>query len=853
MNFRLTAILFGTIFALAVVLLVLSYTGDDKPPTDVLLEELAGAKPDDVTAVEVEREGKEKLRLERASGTAPWRLAEPYAAKADAAAVNEVVAALLRAKPVAHPELTANPSVHGLQPPGLRVTLRQGDKAATVNLGDVSTGGNRGVVYVTTSARPDRPMAVSRRDFDPLFRETDKSGKAADFAKWVGDYRSKTVFPADARGAGDDVTAVALAAKGKTLSLARSPAGGWSFVSPADWGSADPAGDPAAPPGTFTGVTRLLGALTSLQAQTAADFVENPSPQDLEKYGLADNSPDRVKVELRTKEGETTTAYIGKKEPDPAALPGVPGSGKWWVKVDGQPGVIKATGGDLSGLAAAVENPDPLRDRNLLAFDKARIDGLDLGPVKLRKVGGGGGGFHGGGGAQWKLYGNPAAGDPQPAAAAEVEKVLNLLTEKRTVKGFPKPDPAAFGANDPVVRVWADGFEAPPAPKKDEKPDPAAEPTEKGKPVTLTFGRREAGGVNVRRVGADGKTDYFLLPDRVTVAGGKDPVELVAALTRPRVDFLDRDLKKWNSVNAGRLTAQGAVAFDLERAEDADPSAGGPGWRFAADAKGPAGQEYKKGELADAPTVQGILDLLATTPSAVRIADEAPTPQKLDEYGLGEKTTGLRVAVGLRDAAPDDKERVFEFGKETAPGSGEVYARQKGRPAVLVLSKLLPDRVTSADLRNRAIFRFDPAAVGKIDVSGWGSLFGAPAELTLEKGKDGGWAATKAPTPGFVAGPERVRAFLAALGSLQVKAFTTDRGEPEPRHGLVDPRQAFVVTLWDAAGKDHVLHLRLGGPTEPAGGVLYAITNRVPGGRPIVTVDASALKPYRDAPAALAK
>ena len=79
--------------------------------------------------------------------------------KADPAAINELVTALLKAKPTTHPELSTNPAVHGLQPPGLKVTLRQGsERSSTINFGDVTSGG-KGVAFVTTSARPSRPLA----------------------------------------------------------------------------------------------------------------------------------------------------------------------------------------------------------------------------------------------------------------------------------------------------------------------------------------------------------------------------------------------------------------------------------------------------------------------------------------------------------------------------------------------------------------------------------------------------------------------------------------------------------------------------------------------------------------------
>ena len=123
--------------------------------------------------------------------TLPGGGKEQVRAKADPFAVNELVAALLKAKPTAHPELSSNPAVHGLQPPGLRVTLRQGcERASTINFGDVTSGG-KAVVFVTTSARPDRPMATPRGGVDALFRESGKSGKAVDLAKWASDFRVK--------------------------------------------------------------------------------------------------------------------------------------------------------------------------------------------------------------------------------------------------------------------------------------------------------------------------------------------------------------------------------------------------------------------------------------------------------------------------------------------------------------------------------------------------------------------------------------------------------------------------------------------------------------------------------------
>jgi len=538
-----------------------------------------------------------------------------------------------------------------------------------------------------------------------------------------------------------------------------------------------------------------------------------------------------------------TVAFIGKKDDAPAAkAPGMaPAATKWWVQVQGQPGVIRANAGDLGGLVGVIENPDPLRDRNLLSVEKNRIDGIDLanGAVKLRKVGGPL--------AAWKLYGNPSAGDPQVATLVDVERVINALMERRTVKSFPAPNEANFGPGSTTVRVWIDGFEA----NTDAKADPKAEPKEKGKPITLTFGKVEGDSVNVKRVLADGSTEFFLLPTKIKLGSSPDPVDILQAANKSRLDFLDRDLKSFSSTNVAKLVVQGAVTFDLDREDKPEGSAGdsAPVFRFAADARGPAGQLYKKGEQADTQSVLGMLDILATTPTVTRFVDEAPTPEKLAEYGLG-TATKLRVTVGLKGTAPEDKERVYEFGKETADPNF-VYAKVGGKAPVFTLPKFIYEKFPTADLRNKVIFKVNPGEVSKIEITGWGHVFGKPGEVVFEKNKDGVWIATKAPTAGYAADPNRVAQFLKMIEGLQVRSFTADN-TMEPRHKLNDEKEVFVITLANATGGHH-MHLRLGGPADANGTTLYAYTNRVPGGRPIVTVDAAPFKPYKEGTAAFAK
>lgn len=843
MNFRLTAILFGTIFVLAVVLLVLSFT-DEKPATDLLLEELAALKPTDIDTVEIEKSGGPTIKIVRAGtdkAKDKWKLVEPVTAPADPLAVNDVVSSLLRAKPVAYPGLSSNPAAHGLQPPGLRVTLRSGERSATVNLGDVTTG-SKGLAFVTTSARPDRPLAAPRSAFDPLLRGTG-GGYAADLAKAANDYRERNVFPTETRGSVDEADAVSITAKGKTLSLARGSGGVWTFVAPENWGEADPEGDTAALPGKLTGVRPLLNLLFGMQVPSAADFDDAP---DLAKLGLDDAAADRIKIELRTKDGTTHTAYWGNKAD---ATGDSAGSAKWWVQVVGQSGAMRVTAGDKAELIAVVENPDPLRNRNLLSqTDKNQIDGVDLGPVKLRKVGGTL--------ASWKLYGRPDAGDPQPVAPT-FQRTLDALTERRIIRSFPPPKPEWFSGAElkATVKIWVNGFELPKADDKtDAKEAEKAEPKEKGKPVVLEFGRREGDTVHVRRTDPDGKQAYFLLPEKVKAGTSGELVDLLAAVTQTRLDLLDPNLKSFAPDAATKLTVAGLAEYTLERDEKTEPT-GEQRWRFTA-------PDAQKGQLVDRPALTELLNLLGTL-SATRFIEEAPSAEKLADYGLapapGSKpqpsdppAPRLKVVVTLQTSDPADKERTYEFGKDAISDGSLVYARQAGRNVVFTVPRRVSDKLrASGDLRDKSIFRFDLAQVARVELTGWGDKLGAPVKVVLAKNKDGNWELTEGPSKYPVDG-NKVVGFLNAVAGGRLKAFTTDKPDPDGRHKFNDGKQLFEVVLLSGSG-EKVLQLRLGGPADPAGNDLYVQTSRLPAEQPVGIVEASFLKMYKEGPGVFAK
>jgi hypothetical protein len=833
MNFRLTAILFGLVLLVGVALLVRTFFAEP-PEASTLIPSLAGLKADQIDVVEIEKHDPPAiLKLER-KGKDQWVIAEPVQTKADSTLVTATINAVLKAKPTAFSDNRSNPAVSGLQPPSLRVTLRQGnERSGTLNIGNVSIGGSSAIVFVSTQARSDRPIAVNRSDLDPLFRDTlvRGGGKAEDLVKWTVDYRVKAVFPAESRMVGGDVTALKLSLpnKKKELALSLSP-DGWKFDVPAGWGEADPVGDLSAMPNTFTGVQPLLRALTSLQALTPDDFVDNP--KDLKEYGLNSDNPDLLRVEMHTREG-VGIVFLGRKEGAiPPMTPGGAPTGKIWVRIEGQPGVIRANSGDISGLVPVIENPDPLRDRTLLAAEKSRIDGIDLTvagqTTKLRRAGAV---------PEWKLFGNSTAGDPQPTSRPVVDKLLDVLTERRTIKGFPVGNPANFAPPEikAEVKVWAAGFEP--------TPDDKAEPKEKGKPTTLLFGKKEGDSIYVRRTLPDGTVGEFLLADRIKLGG--ETVELIPAITKTRLDFLDPNLKTFSTGVANKITVSGIKNYELDKEEKKDPSSNQDRWTFVS----PADQ---KGKTADAKTVLEMLRILSTTHSVTRFVDETPSPAKLIEYGLASPampppmsppSPRLKVVIGLKETDAADKERVFEFGAITGDF---VYARQTGKAAVFTLPKFVFDQFAEADLRDRSIFQFDPAKITAIEFKGWGAA-GFVTDLHFEKNKEGVWAVTKSPGP-YTVDPKKIETFLTVLNTTNVKAFLP--GVPTVEQGFGDVKVSLIIVLTTAAGP--LISLNLGASTD-GGSSYYGWTSILPQTAPVFTVDADRFKMYKESSGVFAK
>jgi len=836
MNFRLTATLFVALLVLGFVLLVLALTeGETSPSGDLVLSGLAGAKGEQIDTLELERADGSRVVFTR-TGKDQWRIAEPINARADSPAISRVIDAILRARATAYAELSPNPAVHGLDQPSLRVVLREGDKSDTLNIGDVTIGGTKAVGFVTTSLRK-RPMAVLRSDLDALFKDAARTqGKAGDLAKWVADYRAKSVFTVDSRTGADDLTKIKITSKGKELALEKK--GGWTFVAPASWG--DVAADGDTTTGSFTGARPLLNSIVNLQAQTAEDFLVDP--KDLKEYGLDAGNPDLIRIELTPKEGPPEVAYIGKKADATPPAPSFPGApppvAKVYVRVEGTPGVIRATpGANFDALAAVVANPDSLRDRDLIRKDSGdRIDAVDvtIGSqlVKLRKSQKPSARPGEPPADEWKLYGGP--NDPQTANSM-VTNLLGLLTQSRIIKEFPATNDANFtpAETKAEIKLWVDGIE----PNTDAKADPKAEPKLKGTPIVLQFGKKDPTGVYVRRTLATGAKADFLLPEKVKVGRDFAETDVVAAVARIRLDYLNVELKKLESAQANRLTiALGAKVTEVTKSIDSSPGFEKGKWTFALPAD-------RKGVLADAGLVGGDLLNSLASERPIRLIAEQPSDAELAKFGLDPKAPRMKVTVGLDVSTPPppeaDKERIYYFGNET-DDKQSVYARQEGKAMVFTVSKSLFDKLSSADLQDKTVVRFDLQKVKKVKIRGWREKIGQMLirEFERQGGTGGTWVATN--PKDLSLDPAAVDRFLGAILGLKVKEYLPPGRRPEQHF---PPEEAgFEITI-ELEGAPIVL-LNIAVAVDNGASRIAALGS--PPSETLFTLPADALLLYRD-------
>jgi hypothetical protein len=681
-------------------------------------------------------------------------MTEPYRLRTDSYTVNNLVSQVANAEREKS-DMSSSLDDYDLRQPPVVVTLKKGDREWKLNVGKQSSSAG-GVVYVSSAAKPNEPMAVKKTGLDLVFKK-------------VNDFRSKDLLSADA----NNTTAVQLDAKDKVVALEQTSEGRWRFQKPPHGpanfeGSTEPL--PAAGEKKITGVRDLLTDARDLRVETDGDFLaEGVSDADLAgKYGLEKGKPETLRVEVKVTPGggeaRTEALLIGKTAPKPEEKkddkkdtskeekkPADKGTEYYYARLESENAVVRVPAPKVKPLLDVVANSEPLRSHDLVNVGgTGKIHAVDVqagGPtVKLRQVDG-----------QWKLFYNGA----RATDANAVRDLIDAITGKNAVKTFgDKEDGLGFDKPNAVVSVWIDGIKKE-EPKKDEdkkegeKKEEAPkdkEPSLKSdKPtVKLTFGKVESGPGIVYVLREAG-------PDRSVVTVSE------ATLTKVKAEpmaYLDRKLPTFAknvfdpAENVTKLTVQ----------------RGGQTWELTRD---PADKKWKGVQppaLAErGPNEAGIGEVLHDLAGlrAEKIIAEKPDEKTLEPlYGLGSPKVKVTVTVKKDDKTED---WVYFFGN-AKEGTNSVFARMSQEDIIFLVPKITEEHLTSAELRDLTVLDFDPTKVKAAKITGW-SVLNNPVTLELTRDKANEWKATapKDFTPDGVV----VERFIGNLAHLQGSRFVT--------------------------------------------------------------------------------
>jgi hypothetical protein len=805
MSFKTTYILFAVLIALVVVFGLTQMFGRKPGEELYVMHDMRGKsiRADDIDRLEIDRHRptETKMVFVRQPDKKHWQIAEPFTARADGDAVTQLIRNVMGARREEHADVTPDLAKFGLETPAEVITLKQGDKEWTLNLGDESPGSSsEAVVYITTGADPKRPAAVKHTDLEGAFKQ-------------VNDFRAKDLLAETGDlGSAVNVQEVRLRdAKGQPVVLARNALERWDFQQP-PYGPADYEGEASTgtqEPKRVTGVRELLTDIDGLRVESSDDFVAN-GVIDMAKYGLDKDKPERLKIEVKrkppvgseSKEPVTRILLVGKKADDKGD--------KLYARLENENDVVRIPAKSIDPIAKVTEDPAVLRDRNLLEIEQTKADAIDIktaaGLVKLRKPQ-----------ATWEMF---ESGKPRAADDSAVSGLLTSLDAKRLVRSFPDPArESELGFDKPdavVVSIWAPGLQ--PEEKKDkpadtkgdtgkrddkqaEKKPESAEPKLKSdKPTArLVFGKKDGQVVFVRREWGDSKT---------IVAVNES---LLAKVNQGPLAYLDRTLHSFpaDADTTALVLERGGETFELEK-EQKD---GKTTWKL----KQP---KEMAGRPADAPNVDRMLAELRDLRTDKLVADK-PTPQALEDYGLSKPALKATVKVQNKDAKKTE-DWVFLFGKPTEGGR---YAKQSNSDLVFV-AKPAVTSVLESELQDPTVFHFDQAKVRAVKLVGWKQVASFTFTLEAER-KQGSKGWTVKTPPDFDLNGDQLDALLATLADLKAQRYVTRQGGPRPEHKLSPADRQLQIEL-SLDGEKAPLTLTLGA-LDPKEKAYYAQASALPG------------------------
>lgn len=791
MNFRTTYILLGAVVLALVALGIYTlWTGEEKAPPSVegyVMRTLRAAniKPEDVTSVEIERPGQAPEKIAFAREGKVWHMVAPANARADSSAVDGVVSGILNAKTEKSADLSSNLAAHGLDNP-VKVTLKAGASSESVSLGNVTIGGDRAVVYFTTSDRPDRPQAARRSDFSALFKADAKNAThASQMVKGVTDFRPLKMLGDGLVDPVSQVRSMAVRVGDDQLALFRGPDGGWRFRLPADYGEAEAEGEPSfagakdSKP-TITGVRQLLNTIMDIRPKDAKQLIENPG--DLSQFGLDLTKNKPMQIDFSRDDGVKETIYVAgpiKKD----------GTDKYFARHEADSVVAEVSAQPVQAVEGVMRAKYQLRDRTVLRVNPSRVDAIDIETngekIELRRVGLG-----------WQVY--DAEGKGRPAKASAVTELLNRLTARQLATSFPPPgvpeDKMGFAKPAVEVKLWEGGI------VKEEKPDPNAKPKVTAPPTArLLFGHKDVGDVvYARRIVGKDKADFFVPQDAFQLA------------SRGRLEYIDASLKPFGADAVLKLTfTHGKEVFDLERPDDGKPAAQAA-WKIN-------GPERLKGRPADAGKIQELLNHLSFL-RPTKVASDRVTEDVLNRLEVNPAAPRMKVTVTVKGQG----ERVFLFGGDAGTEKKTVYLKPGDQDLVFEVDRTAFDLFQKADVQDTVVHRIDKAKVKAVKITGWQEVVGSPTPIVIER-KDGKWTLTSGGT--YEVDPAKVDAFLNDLTAPRAEQFVVYKDGPKPEHNLDVAKNALRVEMVLESGDPVVMIIS---PPNKEGKV-FATTSVLPG------------------------
>jgi hypothetical protein len=824
MNLRNTYLLFAAVVVVLVVCILVLEFGPRGDGDDYLFPEFHDKSKTEKTEetaktidkVEIERlqPAADTILFER-SGTT-WVMKKPYPAKIDSALIDRLVDSLISAR-LDKKSPVPPKSQDGLDTPSAAITLMRGNKSYRIILGNSGLGSD-GRVFAVTGEHPNRPIAFRRNVLSEILQSEAVGGSVGASLKSITEFRPQNLLADGSPIPWDAVQRIDIKDPGHEIELKKEAAGGWLFLKPQNFGSADLEGDPEGPAmENIAGVKPLLTRLVGLRMPKKEDVIEGES--NFDQYGLAAGK-ESLRIELD--DPNPDVLLIGKKVD--------PKGDQVFARIEGERFVVKIDAKPFEPIHRLLESPKAMRDRNLTNITQVSVDAIDIKiggekPVELWKVGEP---------AQWRIF---EGGDAyENANNSAVQQLLSALTMPRNIKDFPDTSAGdkALGLDPPAVTIdiWSDGIikdvkkdekkadeqkktddkksteskaadEKKESDNKKEAPKPAVikRPTLKGEPtIRLAFGKKDKDIVYVRRT-----TGIVSM----VVALPQATLEMA---TQPLTHYMDLILPSFERSQAIKIAFnRGDGQYVIEKI-GGDTSPGG--WKITQPT------DLSERNLSSDRIEQIVTGIVTLSANSV-IARKA-TADELTRFGL--RPPKLELTVTLKDVK---EPRVYQFGNET-DDKQQVYFKFGDSDRVYLVSKALPDQIKTGELIDLTIWRLDPSKMKEIKITGWKSLTGGmPLTLDLIRKSEKEWSVKD--QADYVVDAGKADALAGSLANLRAIRFLKYKGGPAPDNKLDLQADAITIDITVDGEKDPYT-LTLGAEVKEGMAEFFAASsNKAPG------------------------